>query len=67
MSILSLHRVSVHGKVVNLKFVSILGWNLRCLKVLKNEMYRFLSTLEHNHNVLHWVCFEGAVVVAIYR
>ena len=67
MSILSPHRVSVRGKVVNLKFVSILGQNLRRLKLLKNKMYKFLSTLKCNHNVLVFMAFGCALREQLHR
>ena len=67
MSILSPHRVSVRGKVVNLKFVSILGQNLRRLKLLKNKMYKFLSTLKCDHNVLFFMAFGCALREQLHR
>jgi len=58
MFIPSPQRVSEHGKVVYLKFVSIWVGNLGHLRLLKNILYIFVSTLERDHNTLIFEAFE---------
>jgi hypothetical protein len=58
MPILSPHRVSERGKVVHLKFVSILGRNIGRLLPLKNKMYTFISKLQCDHDVLLFIEIE---------
>jgi len=61
MPILSPHRVSMHGKVVNLKFVSILGRNVVRLILFKKKLYPFLSTLQRDHDALGFMVFGGVL------
>ena len=55
--ILSLHRAYVHGKMVFLKFISNLGWNIGHLTLFFLKKYTSQSTFQRDHDVLSFIVF----------
>ena len=54
---LSPHRVSIHGKVVNLKLCFNLGRNPGRLILEKQKTYKFYSILQRDHDLLILIRF----------